>query len=114
MPKRNIFVVFVLFALTLSACSAAPTSAPTVIVEPTNPPQTGSLPRTEADVPRVTVEEARLALESGMALIVDVRSAQSYAAGHIEGAVSIPLSQIEADPESLPLDKGLWIITYCT
>ena len=24
------------------------------------------------------------------------------------------LTQIEADPSSLPLDKNLWIITYCT
>lgn len=105
--------LLLLLALILSACSVAPTSAPTVIVEPTSRPS-GNLPQTEADVPRVTVEEALTALNSGAALLVDVRSEQSFAAGHIEGAVSIPLEQIETDLSSLSLDKNLWIITYCT
>jgi rhodanese-related sulfurtransferase len=45
---------------------------------------------------------------------VDVRSAQSYAAQHIQGALSIPLDAIEQDPTSVPIDKDKWIITYCT
>lgn len=114
--KRNIFWLLILLALALSACSSAPTPtpAPTVIVEPGNPQPTGNLPRSEDDVPRVTVEQAKLALEAGAAVIVDVRSAESFAAKHIVGALSIPLAQIEADPQSVPLDKEQWIITYCT
>ena len=111
--KRKTYRLLILFALIASACSSAPAPA-TVIVEPTNPPRADGLPRTEADVPRVSVEEALAALNSGAAILVDVRSANSYAASHIEGAVSIPLERIEADPASLPLDKNLWIVTYCT
>lgn len=111
---RKLFPLLVSLVLTLSACSAAPTSAPTIIVEPTSPRRTASLPQTEAEVPRVTVEEAKAALDSGAAIIVDVRTTESFLNGHIAGAVSIPLPRIEQTPASVRLDKERWIITYCT
>jgi len=117
MIKQKLFTILILLALTLSACgNAASTSPPamTAIVEPTNPPTPNKLPQTEADVPRVTVEQARIALEAGAAILVDVRTAESFAEKHIAGALSIPLAQIEADPTSVRLDKSQWIITYCT
>jgi hypothetical protein len=110
--------------LVLPACNAVlpqigPTQAPvpTTIVEPTSVIQPGDqsgLPKTEADVPRISVGDAKAAFDSGKAIIVDVRSAESYAAGHVAGAISIPLSEIEANPTGLDLDKEQWIITYCT
>ena len=111
---RKIYSLLVLLALTVSACSAATQPAPTVIVELTSPPVDSNLPQTEADVPRVTVEQALTALNSGTAVIVDVRSTESFVASHIVGALSIPLAQIEADPAGVKLDKNQWIITYCT
>ena len=75
---------------------------------------TPKVPQTESDVPRVTVEEAKSAFDKGGAVIVDVRSAQAYAEGHVAGAISIPLTEIENNIENLPLDKNKWIITYCT
>jgi 3-mercaptopyruvate sulfurtransferase SseA len=71
-------------------------------------------PQTEDAVPRVTVEEAKSAFDNGKAIIVDVRSAESYAAGHAAGAISIPLTNFENNIEDLSLDKDQWIITYCT
>jgi hypothetical protein len=128
MLKSNIFVIFLLLALTVSACSAAtqpaptltvepaPTvtvePAPTVIVEPTSQPV--NFPQTEADVPRVTAEEAKAAFDSGAAIIVDVRITEAFTARRIQGALSIPLAGIETDPASVTLDKNQWIITYCT
>jgi len=100
--------------LAMAACAPSTQSAPTVVVELTGPPQTGNLPQTEDDVPRVTVEQALTALNSGAAIIVDVRSAESFAAGHIAGAISIPLNLIEANPAGVNLNKSQWIITYCT
>jgi 3-mercaptopyruvate sulfurtransferase SseA len=120
--KKFRFIGIAIFILVLGmpACNAtlpqigqAQTPAPTIIIEP--PSSTGSnLPRTEADVPRVSVEGARVALESGEAMIVDVRSAQAYAGGHIPGAISMPLDRMEADPAAFNLKKDQWIITYCT
>ena len=114
MFKRSFYWILLFLALTISACSASLPTEVTVIVEPTNPPRTEDLPQTEADVPRVTVEEALTALNSGAAVIVDVRSTQSFVAGHIAGALSIPLTGIEENPKSVSLDKDQWIITYCT
>jgi 3-mercaptopyruvate sulfurtransferase SseA len=113
MFKRSIYWILLLLALTVCACTATPQSQPTVIVELTSPPA-DNLPQTEADVPRVTIEEALTALNSGTAVVVDVRSTEAFVASHIAGALSIPLTRIESTPTNLPLDKKQWIITYCT
>jgi hypothetical protein len=52
----------------------------TVIVEPTSASGPTSAPVADADVERIPVELALTALQSGEAVIVDVRSAQQYAA----------------------------------
>jgi rhodanese-related sulfurtransferase len=46
-------------------------------------------------------------------VIVDVRRSDEYAAGHIKGAVNIPLSHIMADSTVLLPDKAREIIVYC-
>jgi phage shock protein E len=45
------------------------------------------------------------------AIVVDVRSAQEFNSGHIDGALNIPHTDIEAKASSL--DKGKQIIVYC-
>ena len=111
--KRIPFVILVML-LVLSACSAQPTQvlptlAPTTIIEPA-----GNLPQTDADVPRITVEDVRAAMESGEAIIVDVRSPSAFEESHVAGAISVPLGMIERELASVPLNKDQWIITYCT
>ena len=122
--QRNKSVLFILLVLgfILSACGAQPTpvesqpspSAATQIVEPVFTPSAGDVPQSEAEVPRISPEEARVALESGAAVVVDVRSADAFQESHIAGAISIPLVQIETDPSTVTLPKEEWIITYCT
>jgi 3-mercaptopyruvate sulfurtransferase SseA len=80
----------------------------------TPPPTSANLPENDAEVPRVPVDQARAAFDSGKAIIVDVRGADAYARSHIAGALEISLSAIQTDPANLPLDKNKWIITYCT
>jgi 3-mercaptopyruvate sulfurtransferase SseA len=116
---RHIHLAILAFALVLSACSAQQTqvqttSVPTTIVEPVVTQPSSALPQTDADVPRVTVEEAKAAFDSGLAIIVDVRHPNDFQESHIEGAISVPLLQIERDLTSVTLDKEQWIITYCT
>ena len=98
----------------VSTLVSTPVLIPTTIIEPTAVPTRNVLPRDEAAVPRVPVDQAKAALDSGAAIIVDVRSAQAYTAKHIKGAISIPLAEIENNPTGLNLDKNRWIITYCT
>ena len=115
MSKTKIILAAALLIFTLSACNAiGPTAEPTyVIVEPTYPP-TQSTILTEANVPRVSIEEARVAQTSGAAIIVDVRSKQAYDESHIPGAINILLGEFETNITGIALDKDQWIITYCT
>ncbi len=76
--------------------------------EPSGPPQS------EAGVPRVPVAEAKAAVDSGEAVIVDVRSPGAYEVSHVAGALFIPLGEFETDPDGIELNKEQWIITYCT
>src|SRR5215213_9981313 len=119
MDQRKVKTVLaiMIFMLTLAACSSSTPTAEanlpvTVIVEPTSSTPQNGVPLSEAEVPRVPLEEARVALESGAAIILDVRSPQAYEESHIAGAISIPLGEIETNPAGLDLDKDQWIITY--
>ncbi len=120
MPRTiSILLVSLFFMFILPACSAQRTqvqsaSAPTQVVDPALIQPGGNLPQSEAQVPRVTVESAKVALESGAAVIVDVRSPAAYAESHVAGAISIPLGEIERNLPDVALDKNQWIITYCT
>ena len=116
--KRFLFFIGTL-VFALSACSAQPTQvratlAPTQILESGHAIAPGTIPRSEAEVPRVTIEEAKAALESGTAIVVDVRSPGAYETSHIKGAMSVPLGEIERNLAELTLEKDQWIITYCT
>lgn len=64
------------------------------------------------DIPRVSIEDAKAALESDSAIILDVRSAEAYAGSHIATAINIPATELEARIGEL--DQDQWIITYCT
>jgi 3-mercaptopyruvate sulfurtransferase SseA len=98
MSNKKLLIVTIVLLVILSACAS----------------QTPQIPQTEDEVPRVTVEDAKSAVESSGAIIVDVRSAESYATGHVAGAISIPLDEFENNIDNLALDKEQWIITYCT
>lgn len=64
------------------------------------------------EVPRLSVQEAKMQWDAKAAVFVDVRGQSDYAAGHIANAISLPLVQIEAGDATLP--RQAEIITYCT
>lgn len=66
----------------------------------------------EASVPRMTLADFKKALDAGQILVVDVRDAQSYANGHIPGAISIPLTDLEKRAPELKASKKP-IVAYC-
>lgn len=61
---------------------------------------------------RVTALEAKMAVEKGTAVLVDVRPKESYDLEHAQGALTLPLSDLPARANELPKDK--LVITYCT
>ena len=60
----------------------------------------------------MTAEELMARLSGGEPLVmVDVRPAEEYRAGHIAGAISIPLEDLEHRLRELPHDRE--IVAYC-
>jgi hypothetical protein len=90
-----------------------PTGSPGEALLQTNTPQalnTASIPY--PDVRRMPLQEVQARLEQGQAILVDVRSKQSYEAGHAANAISIPEDEMATRLGELPRDKE--IILYCT
>ena len=50
-------------------------------------------------------------VRAGEVTVLDVRPSEEYRAGHIPGAVSVPLEQLESRLDSLPTDRE--IVAYC-
>jgi rhodanese-related sulfurtransferase len=53
----------------------------------------------------------RAGLADGAILLVDVREPHEFAAGHIPGSVSMPLSQF--DPTAIPDQPGKQVVFSC-
>jgi len=60
----------------------------------------------------ISLDELKAGLANGSILLVDVREAEEYAAGHIVGALFNPLSKF--DPSKLPVAReGQKVVIYC-
>lgn len=63
------------------------------------------------EVEEISREELLRRTASGRVTVIDVRPAGEYAAGHIPGAVSIPIAQLERRLAELPPDAEA--VAYC-
>lgn len=59
----------------------------------------------------VSREELLMRARAGTVLVLDVRPADEYHAGHIQGAISIPLDQLEQRIGEIPDNKD--VVAYC-
>ncbi|HEU4977425.1 MAG TPA: metalloregulator ArsR/SmtB family transcription factor [Solirubrobacteraceae bacterium] len=64
-----------------------------------------------SEVDAIGREELIARLRAGEVVLVDVRPAEEYAAGHIEGARSIPIDELEERLAELPADRE--VVAYC-
>lgn len=60
---------------------------------------------------RVSVDDFRRRVGDGTTVLIDVRSAEDYARGHLPGAISMPLSDLRSRIDELPDDAD--VIAYC-
>lgn len=58
----------------------------------------------------IGVDEARCRLDTGDALLVDVREPDEWRAGHVAGATHIPLGTIASRASALPTDREILVI----
>lgn len=63
------------------------------------------------EVEAISREELRKRLRRSEVVLVDVRPAEEFGAGHIDGAVSIPLDELDERLAELPADTE--IVAYC-
>ena len=105
-PLRMAVVGFVLILLAGAVfLSLRPAAEPVATAGPAQP-------LSVEEIPRVNLLDAKVAYESGTGVFVDVRDEDSFATGHIPGAISIPLADLPDREDEL--DRTGWIITYCT
>jgi phage shock protein E len=81
------------------ACASTPAPAPATQTQVVAPE------------PTVNSQQAHKLVQNG-AKLVDVRSADEFAEGHIEGAINIPVDDIAARTAELG-DKSQPVVLYC-
>jgi len=121
-------ILVVLLARMMSGGTSAAAVPPT-LTRPAQPPATAILPPqpasgstsgglTVSSTPPpgwtdIKAEELKQKIESGAdILIIDVRSKEQYAQGHIKSAISLPLADLEQQyKDVVPHDKE--VVLYC-
>lgn len=63
------------------------------------------------DTEQLTRDELLARIKNGSAVVIDVRPAEEWAAGHIPGALSVPLDDLMNRLDELP--EGTEIVAYC-
>jgi rhodanese-related sulfurtransferase len=64
------------------------------------------------NVPRISIDDVKPLMEKKQVLLIDVRDPQSFAAGHMPGAINVPFDRVPEHVESWKTEKRL-IVTYC-
>ena len=62
----------------------------------------------------ITAAQLKARLDKGdMLTVIDVRTKEEYASGHVPGSILIPFDEIKAKAGQLPQDKNTEIVVYC-
>ena len=64
------------------------------------------------NVPRISIDEVKALMAKKQVVLIDVRDPQSFAEGHMPGAVNVPFDQIPDHVENWKNEKRL-LVTYC-
>jgi Rhodanese-like domain len=68
---------------------------------------------TDAEVPRISLEDAKKDFDNGVAVIIDARGDMQWAQEHIAGSMSSgKIGPVEQDYPDIP--RGKKIIVYCS
>jgi len=107
MKNRLIIGIAIIAVAGLIGFAATRNGAPAPAVQA----QPALVPHETAGVARIDAPELRAQLERDAVTLLDVRDSDSYIAGHIAGALHIPLSRVEGEIPYLPKEKP--IVAYC-
>ena len=113
--KGTIFTAVLICSAILAACSpAAPREAMASTQSPSPSPAEEPADETSEEAyHKITAEEAKQMMDEGNATVVDVRTAEEYAAGHIPGSILVPVEAIcDTKPVELP-DTEAVLLVHC-
>ena len=65
------------------------------------------------EAPRITLEDFEKRRANPSAVVVDVRSSEEFASGHIHGAVNLPINSADFDERVKKLDKDKTYLVHC-
>jgi phage shock protein E len=57
--------------------------------------------------------QAKDLVQTSHALLLDVRTPEEFAGGHVDGALNIPVQVLDAKLASLPAKKDQDVVVYC-
>lgn len=66
-----------------------------------------------SEIPEISREEIQQRLHDPTLILVDVLPSDAYAAGHIPGALSLPVSEIPIRARNVLPDRTAEIAVYC-
>ena len=100
-------------ALTWAANMNRPDALPWLGAGPEAAPESAGM---ESSFPEIGLEEAQALHASGDVVFVDARYAEDYAAGHIPGALNVPLGLFEDQIEAILGEYGhdAHYVVYCS
>jgi rhodanese-related sulfurtransferase len=64
------------------------------------------------NVPRISIDEVKALMAKKQVVLIDVRDPQSFAAGHMPGAINVPFDHIPNHVDAWKKEKRL-LVTYC-
>ena len=71
----------------------------------------GSYLQVKDDLEPVPPEELLERIKQGLVTVIDVRPPEEYAAGHLPGAINLPLPELEGRMKDLDADRE--VVAYC-
>lgn len=107
MRKIKFLMALSLVLLVLTGCQAV-----TNTVEPVATEAVATEEVAKAEYKKISAEEAKALMDEGDYLVVDVRSAQEFATGHIEGAVNHDVQDLANIAKTVP-DLESKVLVYC-
>ena len=64
------------------------------------------------NVPRISIDEVKALMAKKQVVLIDVRDPQSFAEGHMPGAINVPFDHIPKYVDQWKKEKRL-LVTYC-
>lgn len=105
--RSFVWMAIVLALACDSSQSAPPSASPSASTSPAEAPSAS--PGAVAEIAAQTL----LSQPAGASLVLDVRTPEEYAEGHVPNAINIPHDQIEAHLAELEARKSGPVVLYC-